>query len=73
MQYYVFKVDELKFGDFKAVKVGDQEVLLINVDGEIFVFYLKCIYYGVFFVDGILNGSWLVCFWYYVCFDVKIG
>jgi NADPH-dependent 2,4-dienoyl-CoA reductase/sulfur reductase-like enzyme/nitrite reductase/ring-hydroxylating ferredoxin subunit len=73
MQHFVLKADELKPGDLKTVKAGDQEVLLTNVDGEISALYPKCTHYGAPLADGVLNGSRLVCPWHHACFDATTG
>lgn len=73
MQHFVLKANELKPGDLKTVKAGDQEVLLTNVDGEISALYPKCTHYGAPLADGVLNGSRLVCPWHHACFDATTG
>lgn len=57
----------------KTATAGEQEVLLLNVDGKISALYPKCTHYGAPLADGVLNGHRLVCPWHHACFDARSG
>lgn len=73
MQYYVLQLKELQPGSIQSATAGDHEVLLVNVDGDIFALYPKCTHYGAPLADGILNGDRLICPWHHACFSAKTG
>ncbi|WP_288423923.1 FAD-dependent oxidoreductase [uncultured Spirosoma sp.] len=69
----VCKVDDLKDGELKDVRVGDTDVLLARVDGQYYALYPKCTHYQAPLSKGMLHGNRLVCPWHNACFDVRNG
>lgn len=57
----------------RIIDIGEGKVLLVRENGEYFVVGYKCIYYGVFLFIGYFFNGRVRCFWYGVCFNVKIG
>ncbi|KQW18592.1 pyridine nucleotide-disulfide oxidoreductase [Afipia sp. Root123D2] len=53
--------------------VGDQEVLLIRTDDEIFAIDAHCSHYHAPLVDGLVVGASVRCPWHHACFDLKTG
>lgn len=66
-------VADLAPGQMRTVTLGDTEVLLCNVDGDVSALHPKCTHYGAPLVDGELNGFRLVCPWHHACFDARTG
>jgi len=73
MLHHVLNIDDLPEGQMKTATAGEQEVLLLNVKGEISALYPKCTHYGAPLADGVLNGHRLVCPWHHACFDARSG
>lgn len=69
----VCRVDDLKDGELKVVRVGDTDVLLARADGQYYALYPQCTHYQAPLVKGLLNGHRLVCPWHNACFDVRTG
>ncbi len=67
------KLSDLPSSGLHAVKVGDEEVLLAQVDGEIFALQGKCPHAGAPLEKGVLSSHRLVCPWHHACFDVRSG
>jgi NADPH-dependent 2,4-dienoyl-CoA reductase/sulfur reductase-like enzyme/nitrite reductase/ring-hydroxylating ferredoxin subunit len=73
MQHHLLNINELPEGEMKAVSAGEQEVLLLNVAGEISALFPKCTHYGAPLADGLLNGNRIICPWHHACFDARTG
>lgn len=69
----VGKIDELKDGQMKQVKVGATAVLLARVDGTYHAVGNSCTHYGAPLSDGVLVGSRVVCPWHHSCYSVVGG
>ncbi len=69
----VAKAAEIKEGDMKRISVGDQELLLVNVGGEIHAYGPDCPHHGAPLEKGLLDGHRLVCPWHQSVFDARSG
>jgi apoptosis-inducing factor 3 len=70
----VGRISDFKKGEMKAVSVGeDKEILIVNIDNEIFALGSHCTHYGAPLEKGILNGETIVCPWHHACFNAKTG
>lgn len=67
------KLSELPNSGLHAVRIGEEEVLLAQVDGEVFALQAKCPHAGAPLEKGVLSGHRLVCPWHHACFDVRGG
>jgi|AntRauTorckE5430_2_1112549.scaffolds.fasta_scaffold08390_1 nitrite reductase/ring-hydroxylating ferredoxin subunit len=65
MQYHALQANELQPESIQSATVGDHEVLLANVDGDIFALYPKCIHYGAYLREAGcgLDGAFVVRFY----------
>jgi 3-phenylpropionate/trans-cinnamate dioxygenase ferredoxin subunit len=69
----VAEKSELDSGKVKAVKVGDSEVLLANVDGVFYALSLKCTHMGGDLSKSQLEGKIVTCPKHHAQFDVTTG
>ncbi|MEM3641577.1 MAG: Rieske 2Fe-2S domain-containing protein, partial [Candidatus Bathyarchaeia archaeon] len=69
----IAQVEEVPKNGMKSVKVGDLEVLLVNVDGHFYAFDNRCPHMGYPLFFGKLEGQILTCGFHYAKFDVKSG
>lgn len=68
-----FSLSQLPAGHMHKVKVGDYDVLLSNVEGEVYAIENKCSHYGAPLSDGALCAHRVRCPWHHACFDVRTG
>lgn len=66
-------VDDLLDDDVIVVVVGDVEIVVYCVDGEVFVIDNVCMYGYVCLCDGFFDGYEIECLLYQGKFDVCLG
>lgn len=67
------QLDEIKTGKMLRVTVGGQDVLLANVDGEIFAVENMCSHEDASLYNGALKGRCVECPLHGSHFDLKTG
>ena len=60
-------------GDVTAVKVGDKELALYEVDGEVYASDNRCTHGDALLSDGFLEGNQIECPFHQGRFDVRTG
>src|SRR2546429_2602277 len=65
--------DELGDGTLTATKVGDKEILLAKVDGEIYAIDNACGHLAYPLNEGRLEGHVVTFIWHFARFDVRTG
>jgi len=69
----VARVDEIPQGRLKSVRVGDEEVALCTVDGDIYAIANVCTHDGGPLEEGCLLGDQVECPRHGARFDVRTG
>lgn len=69
----VCSVDDLWIGEMECFDLGDREVLVANIDGELHAYDGVCPHQGVPLVEGELNGKVLTCRAHQWSFDACSG
>ena len=67
------ETSEIVPGKMKAVKLGDREILIINVDGTFYAIGQKCTHLGGDLSKGKLEGKIITCPRHGSQFDVSDG
>lgn len=74
MEYKIIaQTNELANGDKKKIVYNDQEILLVNVEGNFYALSNKCPHMGGSLFDGDLDGYNIVCPKHGSAFDVRTG
>lgn len=55
------------------VTIGDYDVLLSNVEGEVYAIENTCSHYGASLSEGALCDHRVRCPWHHACYDVRTG
>ncbi len=70
----VGRIEDFKKGEMKSVPVGDdKEVLIVNIDNELYALGAHCTHYGAPLTDGVLSNDMITCPWHHACFNAKTG
>ena len=64
---------EIEVGRMKKVVLGEQEVLIVNVNGSYYAVSSECTHYGGDLSQGVLEGSVVTCPNHQAKFDVTTG
>ena len=64
---------EIPKNKMKVFKVEDHEILVVNVEGELYAFENRCPHMGYPLYFGRLEGKVLTCGFHYAKFDVTTG
>jgi nitrite reductase/ring-hydroxylating ferredoxin subunit len=64
---------EIPKNKMKVFKVEDIEILVVNVEGELYAFENRCPHMGYPLYFGRLEGKVLTCGFHYAKFDVTTG
>jgi len=66
-------VSEIPKGSMRSVRVGNEEVMLANVDGKFYALRNRCTHVGGPLAKGKLSGYVVQCPWHGSKFDVRTG
>jgi NADPH-dependent 2,4-dienoyl-CoA reductase/sulfur reductase-like enzyme/nitrite reductase/ring-hydroxylating ferredoxin subunit len=70
----VGRIDDFKKGEMKSVSVGgDKEILIVNIDDEIYALGAHCTHYSASLAEGALTGDTIICPRHHACFNAKTG
>jgi NADPH-dependent 2,4-dienoyl-CoA reductase/sulfur reductase-like enzyme/nitrite reductase/ring-hydroxylating ferredoxin subunit len=70
----VGRIEDFKNGEMKSVSVGEnKEVLIVNINDELFALGAHCTHYSGSLQEGILNGGTIICPLHHACFNAKTG
>lgn len=69
----VASVNDVPPGELLMVQVDGEDVVLANVEGQIFAFGNECTHRGGPLSEGILEGDTVECPWHQGRFNVKTG
>jgi toluene monooxygenase system ferredoxin subunit len=70
---YAGTLDDIWEGEMGAVHLGTVDVLLCNVDGEVFAYEDRCPHLANPLSEGVLDGALLTCAAHEWAFDVRTG
>ena len=70
---FVGKTTEVMPGQMKKVLVDENEVVVINIDGNYFAINDTCSHAGGSLSEGKLDGSTITCDWHGAQFECKNG
>lgn len=72
-QMKVCSLDTVPAGNMRQFYVGELEILVVNLDSQIFCLDGRCTHAGAPLAEGMLNGSVLTCPWHGSQFNVTNG
>ncbi|MCB1742329.1 MAG: non-heme iron oxygenase ferredoxin subunit [Gammaproteobacteria bacterium] len=64
---------DLPPGGFKCVEIGDNNVAVINVDGDYFAIDNVCSHDFAMLTDGDIEGDEIICPLHGACFSIRTG
>jgi len=67
------ETQEIPKNKMKVFNVEDHEILVVNVEGELYAFENRCPHMGYPLYFGRLEGKVLTCGFHYAKFDVTTG
>ena len=70
---FVGKKPDITSGLMKKVSVDENEVVILNMDGNYFAIDDTCTHAGGSLSEGKLDGSTIICDWHGAQFDCKNG
>jgi nitrite reductase/ring-hydroxylating ferredoxin subunit len=69
----VAKLEDIEPGELACVKVGETELALARVDGEVYAVQGHCLHLQGPLCEGRLEGHMLSCPWHGWQYDVRTG
>lgn len=69
----VAKVHEVAPDQMKMVKVGNKEIVIVEVDGQYHAFENECSHAGAPLCGGGIDGNEVICPWHGARFDITTG
>ena len=66
-------LDELPDSGMLVGHVGDEQILLVRRDKEVFAVGTQCTHYQGPLAEGLLVGDTVRCPWHHACFDLRTG
>jgi nitrite reductase/ring-hydroxylating ferredoxin subunit len=66
-------IDELWDGEMECLRVGNEDILLLKLDGQIHAYQGRCPHQGVALAEGELDGGVLTCRAHHWQFDAANG
>ena len=73
MRAEVCSIGELPPGATRAATIGDRQVAVFNVDGEVFALDNACRHAEGPLGEGVLDGPVVTCPWHWWRYDVRTG
>jgi nitrite reductase/ring-hydroxylating ferredoxin subunit len=64
---------DISLGEMRQFDLKDKEVLVINLNGELYCLDGRCSHAGAPLYEGTLEGEILTCPWHYSQFNIKDG
>lgn len=69
----VCRVEELPPGSMRAVSVGDQRILVANLEGSFYAIGAVCTHAEGYLDEGYIEGQTVVCPVHFACFSLITG